>query len=68
MRRLTTGTLALAGVVVGGLWFAGVADAQQKEILIGSQCDRTGPTQLVGTVFCPGGAGLREPDQLEGRR
>ena len=53
MRRLTTGTLALAGFVVGGLWFAGVADAQQKEILIGSQCDRTGPTQLVGTVFCP---------------
>ena len=34
-------------------WFAGGADAQQKEILIGSQCDRTGPTQLVGTVFCP---------------
>ena len=55
MRRLTTGTLALAGFVVGGLWFAGGADAQQKgEILIGSQCDRTGPTQLVGTVFCPG--------------
>jgi branched-chain amino acid transport system substrate-binding protein len=54
MRRSTTGTLALAGFVVGGLWFAGVADAQQKgEILIGSQCDRTGPTQLVATVFCP---------------
>ena len=54
MRRLTTGTLALAGLVGGGLWFAGGADAQQKEILIGSQCDRTGPTQLVGTIFCPG--------------
>ena len=54
MRRSTTGTLALAGFVVGGLWFAGVADTQQKgEILIGSQCDRTGPTQLVATVFCP---------------
>ena len=54
MRRSTTGTLALAGFVVGSLWFAGVADAQQKgEILIGSQCDRTGPTQLVATVFCP---------------
>ena len=53
MRHLTAGTLALAGFVVGGLWFAGGADAQQKEILIGSQCDRTGPTQLVGTVFCP---------------
>ena len=53
MRHLTAGTLALAGFVVGGLWFAGGADAQQKEILIGSQCDRTGPTQLVGTIFCP---------------
>ena len=27
--------------------------ADQKEILIGAQCDRTGPTQIVGTVFCP---------------
>jgi branched-chain amino acid transport system substrate-binding protein len=54
MRRLTKATLALAGFVGGGLWFTGVADAQQKgEILIGSQCDRTGPTQLVATVFCP---------------
>ena len=53
MRHLTAGTLALAGFVVGGSWFAGGADAQQKEILIGSQCDRTGPTQLVGTIFCP---------------
>jgi len=53
MRRLATGTLTLAGLVVGGLWFAGGADAQQKQILIGSQCDRTGPTQLVGTIFCP---------------
>ena len=53
MRRLATGTLTLAGLVVGGLWFASGADAQQKQVLIGSQCDRTGPTQLVGTVFCP---------------
>lgn len=43
----------LAGCVTGGLWFAGDAAAQQKEILIGSQCDRTGPTQITGTVFCP---------------
>ena len=35
------------------MWGAGNATAQQKEILIGSQCDRTGPTQIVGTVFCP---------------
>ena len=28
--------------------------AQEKEIVIGLQCDRTGPTQIVGTVLCPG--------------
>jgi branched-chain amino acid transport system substrate-binding protein len=29
--------------------------AQSKgEIVIGVQCDRTGPTQIVGTVLCPG--------------
>ena len=53
MRYLTATTLMLAGCVTGGLWFAGDAAAQQKEILIGSQCDRTGPTQITGTVFCP---------------
>ena len=25
-----------------------------QEIVIGLQCDRTGPTQIVGTVLCPG--------------
>ena len=30
------------------------AQAQSKgEIVIGVQCDRTGPTQIVGTVLCP---------------
>jgi branched-chain amino acid transport system substrate-binding protein len=33
---------------------AGAAQAQDKEIVIGLQCDRTGPTQLVGTSLCPG--------------
>src|SRR5215472_15946336 len=32
---------------------AGSALAEQKEIVIGAQCDRTGPTQLVGVVICP---------------
>ena len=53
MRHLTRSSLTLAGCVTAGLWLAGGAAAQQKEILIGSQCDRTGPTQLVGTIFCP---------------
>jgi branched-chain amino acid transport system substrate-binding protein len=33
---------------------ASVAQAQDKEIVVGLQCDRTGPTQLVGTALCPG--------------
>jgi branched-chain amino acid transport system substrate-binding protein len=28
--------------------------AAQKEIVIGLQCDRTGPTQTVGVFLCPG--------------
>ncbi len=36
------------------LWLAGPASAaEQKELVIGDQCDRTGPTQIVGTVLCP---------------
>jgi branched-chain amino acid transport system substrate-binding protein len=47
----STGVLALA---VGTLWLADPAAAQQKEVLIGAQCDRTGPTQIVGVNLCPG--------------
>jgi branched-chain amino acid transport system substrate-binding protein len=53
MQQVTRRSLALAGCVAAGLWLAGGAAAQQKQVLIGSQCDRTGPTQLVGTMFCP---------------
>jgi branched-chain amino acid transport system substrate-binding protein len=28
--------------------------AQDKEIVIGLQCDRTGPTQTIGVFLCPG--------------
>ncbi len=46
-----TGALAIAA---GALWLAGPAAAQQKgEIVIGEQCDRTGPTQTVGVILCP---------------
>jgi branched-chain amino acid transport system substrate-binding protein len=47
----------LSAIVVAGaaaaLCFAGSATAQQKEIVIGAQCDRTGPTQIVGVAICP---------------
>ncbi|MBV9015305.1 MAG: ABC transporter substrate-binding protein [Alphaproteobacteria bacterium] len=50
MKTLVTATIALAGA----LTLAGPALAQQKgEIRIGFQCDRTGPTQIVGIRLCP---------------
>jgi branched-chain amino acid transport system substrate-binding protein len=33
---------------------ANAVQAENKEIVVGLQCDRTGPTQIVGTVLCPG--------------
>ena len=42
-------------VAVAGLLAAASSPAQSKgEIVIGVQCDRTGATQIVGTVLCPG--------------
>ena len=46
---LVTVLIAIAGVA--GL--AGPA-AASHEVVIGVQCDRTGATQIVGTVLCPG--------------
>jgi len=50
--------LAIATALVlaaGSLLTAAPSHAQSKgEIVIGAQCDRTGPTQIVGTVLCPG--------------
>ena len=50
MRRLFPTMLGVAAAVMA---FAGAAAAQQKEVMIGGQCDRTGPTQIVGVVICP---------------
>src|SRR5215471_7482343 len=46
--RITTSALA-----VPTLCLAGSVSAQQKEVLIGMQCDRTGATQITGVVLCP---------------
>jgi branched-chain amino acid transport system substrate-binding protein len=45
--------LTLAAGVAASLAYAGTAAAADKELLIGDQCDRTGATQIVGTVLCP---------------
>src|SRR5678815_1950389 len=50
--------LAIVTALVLGaasLFTAASSPAQSKgEIVIGLQCDRTGATQIVGTVLCPG--------------
>jgi branched-chain amino acid transport system substrate-binding protein len=53
MKSFTVARLALASVAAGTLAATGIAAAQQKEVVIGEQCDRTGPTQIVGVNLCP---------------
>ena len=53
MRILPRGTWTIAAGAATGLALAASAVAQPKEIVIGDQCDRTGATQIVGTVLCP---------------
>jgi len=53
MRQFLIVPLALLVGLTGA--FAGLSPAEAShEIVIGAQCDRTGPTQIVGTVLCPG--------------
>ena len=53
MNNRSASMLALAAGVATGLSFASPSAAQQKEVLIGMQCDRTGATQITGVVLCP---------------
>jgi branched-chain amino acid transport system substrate-binding protein len=55
MRERPVTYIALSLGVLLGLAVAAPAQAADKgTILIGMQCDRTGPTQVVGTALCPG--------------
>jgi branched-chain amino acid transport system substrate-binding protein len=54
MRSVSARLLALSVGAAAGLAWAAYAQAAPKTIVIGVQCDRTGPTQIVGTVLCPG--------------
>ncbi|HEX3864163.1 MAG TPA: ABC transporter substrate-binding protein [Stellaceae bacterium] len=53
IKRPANKWLALALGAAGTVSLAGTAIAQDKTVMIGVQCDRTGPTQIVGTVLCP---------------
>jgi branched-chain amino acid transport system substrate-binding protein len=52
MREFLTVVLAVLVALAGVLGAATPASAAH-EIVIGLQCDRTGPTSIVGTVLCP---------------
>ncbi|MGA9866507.1 MAG: ABC transporter substrate-binding protein [Acetobacteraceae bacterium] len=51
--QTTRRTLMTAAVATAGVGFMGGARAQAKQIVIGEQNDRTGPTQLVGNTLGP---------------
>src|SRR5215813_6052547 len=53
MERLSSVMLAVAACVAAGLGIAGPVSAEQKEVVIGGMCDRTGPTQVNGVGICP---------------
>ncbi len=46
-------TVLFAAIAAGTMVLAGPVSAQEKKVVIGVMCDRTGPTQIVGTVLCP---------------
>jgi len=54
MRRLSGTVIEIAAAAVAALCFSGTVTAQQKEVIIGGMCDRTGPTQVNGAGICPG--------------
>src|SRR5262249_29777171 len=53
MRTLGSVMQAVALGAAAGLGVAGAASAEQKEVVIGGMCDRTGPTQVNGAGVCP---------------
>jgi branched-chain amino acid transport system substrate-binding protein len=53
MMKWLTATVAVAAVTVAAAWTAGIAAPDQKQVVVGEECDRTGPTQIVGVVLCP---------------
>jgi len=53
MTRLPRILLAVGASAAAGLGIACMAVAEQKEVIVGQMCDRTGPTQINGVVLCP---------------
>ena len=54
MTRFASTWLCIAVTTVTLAFGATQSRAEDKELVFGLQCDRTGPTATVGTVLCPG--------------
>ncbi len=52
--RCATKRLGVLGVLAVLLGAGGLLSAGADEIVVGGQCDRTGPTKFIGTLLCPG--------------
>jgi branched-chain amino acid transport system substrate-binding protein len=53
MRTIWGVVIGVAAGATAVLGLAGTATAQQKEVIVGGMCDRTGPTQVNGVLICP---------------
>src|SRR5467141_1586633 len=53
MRRIWGVAIGVAAGATAALYLAGTASAQQKEVMVGGMCDRTGATQVNGVIICP---------------
>jgi branched-chain amino acid transport system substrate-binding protein len=55
MGRLQRVMLVIGASAAAGFSISGAAVGEQKEVIVGQMCDRTGPTQINGVVLCPAG-------------
>jgi len=53
MKRIWETVMTVAAGATAALCLAGAATAQQKEVMVGGMCDRTGATQVNGVIICP---------------
>src|SRR5216683_6586719 len=54
MRGIWRAVIVIAAGTTAALGLAGTATAQEKQVIVGGMCDRTGPTQVNGAGICPG--------------
>ena len=51
--KISSTIIACTAAAATAILSAGPVVSEQREIVIGVQCDRTGPTQIIGVNLCP---------------